>query len=413
MGIGLPKTTGRRTGRRAGRAWWALVCAVGLGAAGLVCAPAAHASPHPEPWVYYAGSDGALWAYSQRADHSWTTAAAQGPAGQTIAGAHVAAARIADGDASVFFVGADGAVYQDCPLLARPLAITATGQAPPGVAVTAEAVGQQIVVTAARRTAAQGKGVTQAPDPQAASAGVTSAPARTAAPLEISNPCSPPVRVRFNVATTYAGGAMASAGTAAGYHDVFFVDTAGALRVQWQGPQSSTVFEKALTAAGTAKPGGGVAVVPTQGLGGQSSALTLFFTGRDGRVRVAHTTEQGALTDSPKPNTTGPADAPDGALLSATVGAKGLAVGYATTDGAFSVSYLSLTGGWQNTYRTGDAGSFAAGGPSAATSSSDGDYDWYCGNGLIPLHLHGPLPGPKWVPAGPANVVVGASFAAA
>ncbi|MEE4543166.1 hypothetical protein V2S66_14455 [Streptomyces sp. V4-01] len=371
------------------------VSAVALGALGVAGAPAAHAGPQPVPWVYYAGDDGALWGFTQQANGSWTTAAPQGPTGATLAGAHLAAARIDGGSPSVFFVGVDGAIYQDCPLLARPLAITATGQAPAGAALTAEAAGQQISVTVARQRA-QGK------------------TARAAAPLEISNPCSPPVHIRFNTSTAYAGGAMASVGTSDGYHDVFFVDTAGAVRVQSQGPQSGTVTEKAVIAPGTAKPGGGISVVDTQALGVPNSALTLFFTGHDGRVQVAHLTEQGVLTGSPKPNTTGPADVPDGAPLSAAVGAKGLAVGYATTDGAFSVAYLSPTGAWQNTYRAGQAGDLAAGAPSAVTAASDGDYDWYCGNGIrVPVHLHGPLPGPKWGSVGQPNVVIGASFAAA
>jgi hypothetical protein len=391
VGIRLPKTTGRHTRR----AWGALTSVVALGAAGLVGAPAAHAGPRPEPWVYYVADDGGLWSFIQKSDNSWTTAAPEGPAGLTLPGAHVAAVRISGGSPSVFFVGADEAIYQDCPLLTQPLAITATGQAPPGAAVTAEAVGQQITVTASPRSAVQGKKV-------------------AAAPLEISNPCSPPVRTASNVSPFYAGGAMAAAGTSGGYHDVFFVDTAGALRVRSQGPQGSTISEKQVTAPKTAQPGGGITVVNTQGLGDANRALTLFFTGHDGRVRVAHATEQGGLTGSPQPNTTGAADAPDGAALSAAAGAKGLALGYATSDGAFSVAYLSASGTWQNTYRIGAAGDFAPGSASAATASSDGDYDWYCGNEIhLPVHLHGPLPGPKWTPTGQPNVVQGASFAAA
>ncbi|WP_405590049.1 hypothetical protein [Streptomyces sp. NBC_01190] len=396
------RTTGRRTVRRT---WSALVSALALGAVALAGAPAAHAGPQPVPWVYYVGDDGALWGFTQQTDGSWTTAAPQGPTGQTLPGGHVAATRIAGGLPSVFFVGVDGAVYQDCPLLTKPVAVTATRLAPPGAAITAEVVGGQITVTAARQIP-QGKAVAAAPR-------TPPALAPAAAPHEISNPCSPPVNVRFNTSSTYAGGAMTSVGTSGGYHDVLFVDTAGAVRVQWQGPQGSTLSEKALTAPGTAKPGGGVTAVNTQGLGLPGSALTLFFTGHDGRVRVAHTTEQGSLTGSVQPNTTGTADAPDGAPLSAVAGAKGLAVGYAASDGAFSVAYLTPTGAWQKTFRTGAAGDFASGAPSAATAAADGDYDWYCGNGLrVPVHLHGPLPGPKWVDVGLPNVVVGASFAA-
>ncbi|MEU3460672.1 hypothetical protein ABZ721_12035 [Streptomyces sp. NPDC006733] len=399
VSIKLRRTTGSRTGWRTRRTWSALVSALALGAVALLGAPAAHAGPRPEPWVYYVGDDGALWGFTQQTDGSWTTAAPQGPTGQTLPGAHVAAARIAEGLPSVFFVGVDGAIYQDCPQLTKPVAITAARLAPPGVAIAAEVVGGQITVVAARQIA---KATTSAPAPLAAPA-----------PQEISNPCSPPVKVRFNTSPAYAGGAMTAVGTSNGYHDVFFVDTAGAVRVQWQGPQGSTLYEKSLTAPGTAQPGGGITAVNTQSLGVPGSALTLFFTGHDGQVRVAHTTEQGSLTGSVQPNTNGPADAPDGAALSAVAGAKGLAVGYAASDGAFSVAYLSASGTWQKTYRTDAAADFAAGAPSAVTAGADGDYDWYCGNGLRPVHLHGPLPGPKWEDVGLPNVAVGASFAAA
>ncbi|MBY8878750.1 hypothetical protein [Actinacidiphila acidipaludis] len=389
VGSGLPNPISRRSGRRARRAWAAGAAAGVLAAAGLALGPVADAASGPTgPSFYYVAADGALWGVPD----GGSQAVPLGPAGQAAPGAHVAAVRLPGGSPSAFFVGTDGTVFQSCPQAVKPVAVTKPGFATSGSVVTAAVVAGQYAVAA--------DGI---PTPQPARARATVRPA------EISNPCSPPsVRIVSNVSPSYvSGGAMASAGTADGGWGLFWVDTSGAVDAQWRLP-GGKVTEKELTPAGTATPGGGLAAVPG------ASGVTLFFTGHDGQVYVAHPAEGGGLADTPKANPTAPTAVPDGAPLTAAPQGGGLAVGYVAGDGTFTVAALTLTGDWQRTDGVGKAGSFAPGSQVGSYGGADWD-DWYCGT-PPPFfwHFHGPVPGPdpQWTTIGQGNGGPGFFFAA-
>lgn len=390
VGSGLPNPISRRSGRRATRAGLALAATAVLAAAGLAAGTGADAAGAGDPVLYYVAADGALWGVPG----GGSGAVPLGPTGMAAPGAHVAAARLPGGSPSAFFVGTDGAVYQSCTLAQKPVALTKSGFATSGSAITAAVVAGQYAVVA--------DGI---PTPQPARA-------RSAArPMEISNPCSPPsVRVVSNTSPSYvSGGVMASAATTDGGWGLFYVDGSGAVDAQWRLPDG-TFTEKELTPAKTAAPGGGLAVVP----GGNS--VTLFFTGHDRQVYVAHPVEGGGLADTPKANPTAKAPAPDGASLTAVPEGSGLAVGYVAQDGTFTIASLDAGGGWQRTDPASKAGAFTPGSTVGASAGADWD-DWYCGTPPPYFwHLHIPVPGPgpdpgPWDRFGQGNSV-GPNFAA-
>lgn len=413
MGIGRPHSRLRRTARRVYRSAWALVSAVLLAAVGLLSGPATQAVASPvNPYVYYVAADGGLWGYTQSQSGIWSTAARIGPSGIAPPGAHVSAVRLPGGQPSVFFVGLDGAVYEACPQYPQPIPITSRGVAPPGGPVaTGAANGRFVVFTSATGSYNTG-GAVNVPNPTA-----------TYAPQEISNPCSPsPVQLYTNGSSTYVpGGEMAVVGLPNGGYGVFTVDSYGAVRVQWRSP-TGALTDQQLTATGTSTPGSAITVTPTVNVPSTPGALSLFFTGHDGRVRVAHPVPGGGQVGGPVPNTTGPANVPDGAQLAVSTRASGLMVGYAATNGAFTIAQLSSTGTWLRTDAVSDLGYVVPGSLAAATvgPASDDDGYWHCGSEVhSPVHIHIPLvipdppPQPNWDIAGPANVTPGAFFAAA
>lgn len=396
MRFGLCNSRLRRSGRRTRRTGWALASAGVLAAVGLLAAPAAQATgvPPSDPHTYYIGDDGALWGYEGLGDGTFTRPAQLGPAKTAEPGARLAAVRLKGYPLSVFFVGLDGAVYQDCPTAQQPFPITSTGVAPSGAAITAFDTGR-------------GPGVVVSGIPPRQEAERAANPALT---REISNPCTPPPRLMLNNgSSSYTGSDLASAGGDEPYQGVFFVDGKGSVRAQWYSAATSMPVSVTLTQPGTAAPAGGVAVT-SDGAG----ALTLFFTGLDGRLYAAHPKQGGGLSGPPQPNPNGPADVPGGAHLAAATGPDGIAVGYAAGDGTFTVATLSTDGTWKDTAPFSDPGFLVAGASVGVTAADDG-WDWYCGNDLRFLwHFHGPGPRPGWFQVGDlANAVLGTFFAAA
>jgi hypothetical protein len=374
---------------------WALTAAGALAAVlGLSAAPPAQAAAPANGWVYYIGDDGGLWSYTRFADGTFSQAVQRGPDAVAYPGAPVAAVR--DTAPAVFFVGRDGAVYENCPAAAQPVPVTQSGYAPPSASITAaEGSGWvSVVVSAVARK------------PLAAPA---AAPAPTH-PVEISNPCVVPhVQLNAGGSTTgYTGGDMASYADTFGTDATFYVGSTGALTAQWFGPSTGVPIVTHLTAAGTAVPGSGVAA--GYDLDG---SLALFYAGTDGRLYRAVPQWQGGLLGAPVPNPTGPADVPSGAHLVAATSGKQAAVGYAAADGTLTVATLGAGGAWSGTAKLGPAGTLAPGVPVAANPAADGDFDWHCGNEPhVIVHIHGPQPGPVWEPAGPANALVGTYVAA-
>lgn len=398
VGIGLRNWRQRRSGRRALRKGGVLASAGALAFVGLAAAPAAQAAVAPlNSSVYYIGDDGALWGYSRAADGTFSNAAQIGPDNLARPGSRLAAVRRQGDDPAVFFVGNDGAVWENCPRAPQPVPVTSTGYAPPGAAITAsDDAGFLTVVVSSI-----------APLPGAAPAATTQVKKR---PLEISNPCTPPTRMMVNTsAMSYTGGDMASTGRASSRGGAFYVDSSGALRAQWRSRATSGVISVQLTAANTATPGGGVAATTDD-----SGVLTLFFTGHDGKIYVTHPVPGGGLADTPRPNTTGPADVPDGAhLAAASSQGRGIEVGYAANDGTFTVASLSAGGAWLSTEQVGDTGVISPGASAGVTANSDG-WDWYCGNvPRFPVHIRIPGPWPHWDTAGLPNVLEGSFFSAA
>lgn len=394
MRFGFCNSPVRRSGRRAWRTRWALASAGALAAVGLLTAPAAQAAavPPSDPHTYYIGDDGALWGYQGLGDGTFTDPVQLGPAKTAEPGARLAAVRLPGYSPSVFFVGLDGAVYQDCPTAQQPFPITSTGTAPSGAAITAFDTGK-------------GPGVAVSGIPPRQATVQAASPALT---REISNPCTPPPRLILNNGTSYTGSDLASAGGNQTYQGVFFVDGKGSVRAQWYSAATSTPVSVTLTQPGTAAPAGGVAVA-SSGAG----ALTLFFTGLDGRLYAAHPKQGGGLSGTPQPNPTGPADVPIGAHLATASGPAGIAVGYAADDGTFTVATLSTDGVWKDTKPFSDPGFLAAGTSVAVTAADDG-WDWYCGNDLrFLLHFHGPGPRPGWFQIGDLQNAVPETFFAA
>ncbi|MEW2116979.1 hypothetical protein AB0945_17630 [Streptomyces sp. NPDC005474] len=358
-------------------------------AVGLLAAPTAHAATVPaDATAYYIGDDGGLWSYGRAADGRWSTAARVGPARLAPAGAPVAATRPPGGPSNVFFVGVDGSVLVGCPQLSQPVALTGAGFARPGAPITATVADGRILVSSRFVHFAH------------------------TYRMEISNPCSPPVSlVLVNPPPKYSGGGLASAGLADGGSGVFYVDGSGALWAQWR-DRTGLLTDQQLTVAETATPGGGIAVVSTEGAGTERGVLTLFFTGHDGRVYVAHPVEGRGLAGAPQPNTTGAANVPDGAELSVATGTSSVAIGYVASDGTLTTVTLTTAGAWQRTTPLTGAAFTTAGSSSAISAASDDGYDVYCGNGRRAGHVHGPIPGHPWTVSGPANVPSKAGFAA-
>ncbi|SHN12586.1 hypothetical protein [Actinacidiphila paucisporea] len=356
-----------------------------------LAAPVAQAATVPaQASAYYIGDDGGLWSYGHAADGTWSAAARTGPAGLAPPGAGVAAARLPDGTTNAFFVGLDGSVREACASLREPVALTAPGFAPGGAPITATMSDGRMLVTSDFPLAHFGSRYG----------------------MEIANPCSPPVSVVLvPESPKHAGGSLGSAGLADGGSGIFFVDNTGAVWARWR-DRAGVPTDQQLTESGTAAPGGGVAVVSTEGAGTARGVLTLFFAGRDGRVYVAHPVEGHGLSEAPRPNLTGPANVPDGAQLSAAAGTSSVAIGYVASDGALTAVTLTTAGAWQRTTALTDAAFAAPGSSSAVSAASDGDYDFFCGNGR-PGHVHGPTPGSPWTVSGPANVPAQAAFAAA
>lgn len=389
MGIGL-FDTGRRGARwRALRAWWALLAAFASVAVCLLAAPTAQAAGVPtDATAYYVGDDGGLWSYGRDEKGTWSTAARVGPAGLAPAGAPVAAARLPGGPSSVFFVGVDGAVRVDCLRLSQPFALTGAGFAVPGAPITATVVDGRILAVSSNFSSPTLKPET-----------------------EISNPCTSSASVVLTNKPPRSVGALASAGQADGGSGVFYVDGSGALWAQWR-HRTGLLTDQQLTVAATATPGGGIAVVPTEGAGTARGGLTLFFTGHDGRVYAIHPVEGRGLAGAPQPNTTGAANVPAGAALSVASGTSSVAIGYVANDGTLTMVTLTTAGVWQRTTPLTGTAFTTAGSSSAISAASDDGYDVYCGNGRRPGHVHGPMPGSPWTVSGPANVPSGAGFAA-
>ena len=378
--------------------WWARLGVAVAAASSIVVAagPPGAAAQVPPSTAFFVGTDGTVATYGQAADGSRSNAVALTPSGIAPAGTPVATARIPNGAAIVAVVGKDGALnVGSCPANPTGLSpVTGPGIAGAGAPVAVAVGGGHVWL------------------------GVEDKPHSLIMNVEeASNPCGPfPIPLPHVTATWLAtGAAITATGLADGRVGVFSVDTAGAVHALWVSPNGQAT-SSTLTPAGTATPGSGIAVTPASGASATPGALSLFYTGHDGRIYLAHPVPGGGLTGDPEPHPWAPTASQNGPPLAAATGPLGTVVSYVATDGTVTADLVDPNGQWQATIAATGPG-FAAAGASTGVIYNATEVDIYCGNssgrpGTIVVNPHVGGPG-TWFPSGPPNKVgATTSFAA-
>lgn len=388
--------------RRTWTAGRARASAAMLGAlAILAAAPAqvAAATVTPDqPAAFFVGASGGLETYGRAADGSWSDAIQLGSSGLAPANAAVAATPIQDGTIAAFFIGSNGAVYLSCPSQPQPWPVTASGVGEPGGSLDAALAGGTVLV-------------------------VFAAPGNTLYMTRlISNPCVPPhPRVSVtsvpNAASWASGGQLAAAGLSDGEFGVFYFDSTGTGRALWQSA-AGTWTDSVILPAGTASPGGSITVTPGSGASTAPGALSLFYTGQDGRIYRAQPLAGGGLAAAPQPDpSTSAATVPGNARLAASSSAAETTVSFVADNGAVTLLPVNAQGQWQSTVPVSGPG-FAALGSSLASTATATEVDIYGGTysgspGHIAYTPQTDGPG-TWLPAGPAGMTAASTaFAAA
>ncbi|MEU1290013.1 hypothetical protein [Kitasatospora sp. NPDC005856] len=381
----------------------ALLSLLVLAAAALLAGPVpSAAAAATEAEVYYIGDDGGLWSY-QYSDTagSWSAAARRGPAALAPPGARVAAVRVPGHRPVVYFAATDGSLYEYCAdyPASAPFSISAAATAEPGGRITAAWAGTRLTLV----TGAWTGSTTAATPASPAAAPTTAAPAAAA---QFNDACLPmTVDWRQLPAPAYPSSEAASFAVSdrAG---IFTIGDTGGVTVGWTSQATGGMTTYSVAPAGSARPGGGIAVAP----GTTSGTVSVFFAGRDGRLNRATVTTGAGRIGSLQANTTAPAGSvPDGAVVSAARNAAGTAVGYVATDGSITLAHLSSAGLWQSTEAVSATG-FSNPGSSVAISDVDG-YPACGTNGPRVVHF-GPVRGPSpdpWVTAG-LNATLGAAM---
>lgn len=379
---------GRWDAPRVRTSWRARLGVAGAAALSLVVATGlpGDAAQVPPSAAFFVGSDGAVATYGQAADGSRPDAVDIGQSGSAPSGAALATARTPSGSPIVAVVGKDGTLFVGgCPTNPSALsAVTGPGFATPGAPVAAAVAGDLLWLAVADK-------------PHSLIMNL----------MEASNPCTPLPKPGPHVTVAWLGGgaAITATGLADGRVGVFSVDTTGAVHALWLSPNGQTI-DSTLTPAGTASPGGGVAVTPNSEASATPGALSLFYSGHDGRIYLAHPVPDGGLTGNPESPPWAPTAGQNGPPLAAATGPLGTAVSYVATDGTVTADLVDPNGQWQAAIAASGPG-FVAGGASTGVTFNATELDVYCGNGsgqpgtiVVNPHVGGPG---VWWPAGPPN----------
>ncbi|MFF2543159.1 hypothetical protein ACFVUY_11420 [Kitasatospora sp. NPDC058063] len=361
-----------------------------LAAAALLAGPVpSAAAAGGEAEAYYIGDDGGLWSY-QYSDTagSWSTAARRGPAALAPPGARVAAVRTPGHRPAVYFTATDGSLYEYCADNpgSAPFSISGPATAEPGGRITAAWAGTRLTLVTGTWTGA-------------------TAAAAPAVP-QFNDACLPMTVDWRQLPAPALPSSEAASFAVTGRAGIFTVGDSGVVTVGWTSQATGGLTSYAIAPAGSARPGGGIAVAP----GTTSGTVSVFFAGRDGRLNLATVGAGSGRIGSLQANTTAPTGSvPDGAVVSAARNAAGTAVGYVAADGSITLAHLSSAGLWQSTEAISATG-FSSPGSSVAISDVDG-YPACGTNGPRVVHF-GPVRGPSpdpWVTAG-LNATVGAAM---
>ncbi|GAA1684983.1 hypothetical protein GCM10009765_37910 [Fodinicola feengrottensis] len=304
-----------------------------------VGAPQASASQPEVHSAFFIDSNGAVASFGQAADHSWNTATEITATNVAPPGGGITAVRSASGTAVAYFVGNNGSIYRVCSLLSgQATPITNPGTAVAGGPIAAVlADGQIRLMTAAsdvstpRMVLAPGDGN----DPCKVEATTSSA--------SMALPATPPVTLP--APNLPAKATITAVGLSNGDFGVFYVDSNHAVHASWTHPNGSGATDLVLTGDGTPAPGGGITVTPNANADPTPGSLSLFYTGKDGRVFLARPAPFGPLIAEPNPQpwTT---RTPSGAPLAAAVSPTGSAVSYVAIDGKVTALPVDATGAW-------------------------------------------------------------------
>jgi hypothetical protein len=372
---------------------------VGTALTGALCVLASPAPPaaaaQARDTAFFIDASGGLTSFGLGSGGTWSDAVQLGPAGLAPAGAPVTATPVQDGSVAAFFAGSNGAVYVGCPGQSSPAPVTASGVAQPGGAIGAALAGTAVLVAFAG--AADGLDVTAL----------------------ISNPCTPPhppksvATILDSASWAATGGQLTVAGLADGEFGVFCFDRTGAGRALWRSA-GGTWSESVTLPAGTAAPGGSIAVTPSSG----ASALSLFYTGQDGHIYLAYPLAGGGLAASPQPDPeTSSATVPANARLAASSGPAGSTVSYVADNGTVTVLPVSAQGNWQDSVLVSGPGFAAAGSPLASTATASEVDIFGSAESGSPGHIaYVPEAGGSgtWLPSAPPSTTTSATaFAAA
>ena len=379
----MAKPHGRRGAPHVRTSWWARLGVAGIAAVSLFVAagPAGDAAQVPPSTAFFVDNGGTVATYGQAADGSRPNAVDIAPSGIAPPDAAVATARTSGGGPIVTVVGKAGALLVGgCTKPPVMSAVTGPEFAMPGAPLAAVFAADRLWLATEDKP---GSVIIQV--------------------MEASNPCTPvPIPVH-HVTAGWLGSdaAITAAGLADGRVGVFAVDTNGAVHALWLTPNGQAT-DSTLTQAGTASPGGGIAVTPNS----EAGTLSLFYSGHDGRIYLAHPVPGGGLTGEPQPQPWAPTAGQNGPPLAAATGPLGTAVSYVAVNGTVTVDLVDPNGQWQATIAASAPG-FTAGGASTGVTYNATELDIYCGNGsgapgtvVVNPHVGGPG---VWWPAGPPN----------
>lgn len=332
--------------------------------------------------AYFVGADGSLNVFGGNSDGVWSKAMPLTPAKSAPAGAPVTAVRGPSGRLLAYYVGSDGAVYESCDATRGSYAaVTASGFAPAGSAVSATLAGGGVHLT----VASAGGGISSADydDPPMCGTGL--------------HWWGPGPRPKWWT----VGGEFVTVGYGDGEVGVFQAGNDGAVHALW-GTASGQWQEATLTGTGVASPGAGIGATLNAAAGAgvrgaaarpnasvsapTPGATSVFYAGRDGRINVEHPAADG-LSDKPAALPSEPEPAPWAAHIGTLSAADGTTqVAYISTKGTLFVAG-TVDGQWQVGKQVSGAGSGTPGGSIGVVGSAADDIDIiYCGT--PPGHIH-------------------------
>lgn len=318
--------------------------------------------------AYFIGANGSLEVLGSNSDGVWSRAMPLTPANSAPAGASVTAVRGPSGRLLAYYVGNDGAVYESCGAVAGSYAaVTGSGFAPAGSAVSATSAGRVVLLTVGTSS-----GFSTFEDGDAPVCGTHL--------VQWGGMPGP----RYWT----AGGSFATVGYADGELGVFQAGSDGAVHALW-GDAAGQWQQAALTSAGVAAPGAGIAATASANVAAPTpGATSIFYAGPDGRVNVEHPAANG-LSDQSAALASDPVPVPWKSHIAALSAADGTTqVAYIATTGALFLAG-TVNGEWQPPKQISATGFGTAGGSIGIAGSSDIDIDIvYCGTPPNPNHTH-------------------------